>query len=206
MRRYDKVLQLFKLHGSINWRRTLKSLPGNPYGIEFDKSPLPTTTDIIEGKVSLTSVFNEKQSLAILPTSGKYGETLGMPFAHMFRAFGQSLQLPQTALMIIGYGGWDSHLNRLIEDALTNPSFTCIFVDPYPSEWIKRLCRSDHCGRVYYLGGFWGRFEYFASSVLPDLEVLKTELDISKTIRELQKSYREGEKEVEISSDEGDNA
>ncbi len=191
VRRYDKVLQLFKLHGSINWRHSGQSIPGNPYGIEFDNKPLPTHSEIKDKKDDLTNVFGENQSLAILPTSGKYGETLTMPFAHMFRAFGQALQEPQTVLMIIGYGGWDLHLNRIVEDALTNPSFTCAIVDPYPSDWVKRLCYSDHCGRVYYLGGYWGKFEYFASDVLPDMEVLRTELDIAKQRRDLQRTSKE---------------
>lgn len=194
VRRYDKVLHLYKLHGSINWRRSKFGTAGNPYGIVFDNRPLPREVDLLRGKSGnpaspdLEKVLDKGEGLAILPTSGKYGETLAMPFSHMFRAFSQALREPQTVLMIIGYSGWDDHINQLIEDALTNPSFTCVIIDPNPSSWARRLCRADACGRVYCLGGHWGTFEFFALHVLPDLEVLRTELAIAQTLRDLQKS------------------
>jgi len=190
VRRYDKVLQLFKLHGSINWRKTATSAQ-NPYGISFSNAPLPKESDILADisgkKIILSNVFEKGESLEILPTAAKYGESLGMPYAHMFRALGISLREPQTVLFIIGYSGWDLHINQMIEDALTNPSFTCVIVDPIPSDWAQCICRSDYCGRVYCFGGPWGTFEFFASEILPDVEVLKTDLAIAKTIKELKK-------------------
>lgn len=89
--------------------------------------------------------------------------------------------------MIIGYGGWDEHINRLVEDALTNPGFTCVFIDPSPSAWARKLAHADACGRVYCLGGPWGKFENFAQYILPDIEVLNTELKIAKTLRDLRR-------------------
>ena len=189
VRRYDKVVHLYKLHGSTNWRQSSRSPATNPYGITFDGAPLPAAADIAadaSGKL-LDSVFGGDAGLAILPTASKYGESLAMPYAHMFRAFYAALQSPQTVLMVLGYGGWDEHVNRLIEDALSNPSFTCVIVGPTPEAWARRVCRADACGRVFYMGGEWAKFEHFALEVLPDLETLRTEIEVAHTMRDLQK-------------------
>lgn len=198
VRRYDKVLHIYKLHGSINWRRSLIGVQ-NPYGILFDNRPLPTVSEIISdlNKNSsinndlLSRVFGESQSLAIFPTAAKYGESLAMPYAHLFRSMGQTLLEPQTVLFILGYSGWDSHINQMVEDALTNPGFSCVIVDPNPSKWARTLCNADYCGRIYCFGGEWGKFEFFSNQILPDLEVLKTELSVSRTLRDLQRSRKE---------------
>lgn len=190
VRRYDKVLHLYKLHGSINWRRSDGSAQ-NPYGIFFDSQPLPTESQVKANKALLEQTFNEGHSLAILPTAAKFGESLAMPFAHLFRSMGQALRDPQTVLFIIGYSGWDLHINQIIEDALTNPGFVCVIVDPVPSSWGQKLCQADYCGRVYCLGGEWGKFEFFAHHILPDLEVLKTELAVARTLRDLRSTLDE---------------
>ena len=207
VRRYDKVLHLYKLHGSINWRRTQGSVQ-DPYGISFDTRPLPTAEQVRAEKVSegkefqnyFEKAFGKGEGLAILPTAGKFGESLSMPFAHLFRSMGQALREPQTVLFIIGYSGWDRHINQIIEDALTNPGFSCVIVDPVPSQWGQNLCKADYCGRVYCFGGGWGKFEFFAQHILPDLEVLKTELAVSQTLRELRRT-RDGNAESGGNSD-----
>ncbi len=191
VRRYDRVLHLYKLHGSINWRRKDSSTATDPFGIAFDASPIPTRKDILGSrndnpqKLTLSDVFQNDQGLAILPTVAKYGETLTMPFAHLFRAFAQALQESQTVLFVIGYSGWDSHINQIIYDAIANPGFTCVVIDPKPSDWARRICHADACGRVYCLGGEWGTFEFFSRRVLPDLAILRTEMAVARTIRAL---------------------
>lgn len=187
VRRYDKVLQLFKLHGSITWRRSELSA-GNPFGIGFELGPLPSSTAVAAEPALFDQALGKGQRLAILPTAAKYGETLAMPFAHLFRSMGQAFREPQTVLFVLGYSGWDAHINRVIEDALTNPGFTCVLVDPAPSAWAINLTVADYGGRVYCFGGEWGKFEFFAKEVMPDIEVLKTELEIAKTLRQLRRT------------------
>jgi hypothetical protein len=185
VRRYDKFLHLYKLHGSINWRRDETSASA-PYGIVFQSTtPL---RDLARKDDAFSTLLGEGEGLAILPTAGKYGETLAMPYAHLFRAFAHSLAQPQTVLFIIGYSGWDAHVNQIVEDALTNPGFSCVVIDPTPSVWARRLCSADYSGRVYCFGGQWGRFEFFAEHVMPDLEILSTELKVAATLRDLQKA------------------
>jgi hypothetical protein len=186
VRRYHKVVQLYKLHGSINWRRCPLGGALNPYGIRYESGPIPTVDDIKGKKTTLDGVFLDGEGLGILPTANKYGQSLTMPFAHMFRSLGNALLQPQTVLFVIGYGGGDDHINQLIHDALVNPGFTCVVVDPYPSEWAKRLLRADYCQRVYCAAGAWGFFNIFAEHLLPNLETLKTEIDIARTLRELR--------------------
>jgi SIR2-like domain len=187
VRRYDKAVHLYKLHGSVNWRRTVRAAQ-NPFGIEFAAHQVPTMEEWQKDAKVLDDTLGEGEGLAILPTAAKYGESLAMPYAHLFRSLGQSLQQSQTALFVTGYGGWDSHINQVVEDALTNPGFICVFVDPKPSDWALRLCKADHCGRVYCFGGQWGTFEAFSDEVMPDLEALSTDLEVARTLRELQKA------------------
>jgi hypothetical protein len=186
VRRYDKVMHLYKLHGSINWR-TSPLRAGDPFGIYFDSQPLPTEKNVLEDLELLDVVLQDgKSSLGILPVSTKYGESTTMPYAHLFRLMFASLKEPQTVCFIIGYRGWDAHVNRIIEDSLTNPSFNCVIVDPLLSKWAKGLLRADYSGRVYAFEGEWGKFENFSKKVLPDIEMLKTDLLIAKTMRDLQ--------------------
>ena len=113
-----------------------------------------------------------------------------MPFAHLFRSFGQALEQPQTVLFIIGYSGWDAHINQVVQDALTNPGFTCVILGPTTSKWASTLTRADYTGRVYCVAGEWGTFEFFALQVLPDLEVLRTEIAVARTLRELRSTVK----------------
>ncbi|MFI5364305.1 MAG: SIR2 family protein [Candidatus Binatia bacterium] len=206
VRRHDRFLHLYKLHGSITWRRAEASAM-DPFGISCDTAGLPTLDDVREGSVHLRDVLTDLHTgqhvgLGILPTSAKYGETLTMPFSHLFRALGNVLLEPQTACLVIGYSGWDNHLNRLIEDALATPSFTLVIVDPgtKPKEWASLMLRSDHSDRVYWFGGDWARFERFAYELVPDVEQLKTDQDVAKQLREIQRSR--GSQDISAGGDE----
>ncbi len=193
VRRYDKVLHLYKIHGSINWRRVTPNF-GNPYGISYSSTRIPLESEALEKPALIDSILTDEQ-LSILPTSGKYGESITMPYAHLFRSFAQALKSPQTVCFVIGYSGWDSHVNQIIEDALTNPGFVCIIVNPSLTDWSKELLKADCCGRVYAFEGEWGKFEWFATEVLPNVEIMKTDMAIAKTFRELQKYRIDKEKE-----------
>ena len=198
VRRYDKFLHLYKLHGSVDWRKSEIS-PENVHGVTWCGKGLVKESDILEDRATLEQVFaghcapqaastsdSAAIGLAILPTSAKYGESIAMPYAHLFRMFAQATQEPNTVLMVIGYTGWDDHVNRIIEDALTNPSFTLVIVDPALGRWANKMLMSDRCQRVYALLGDWGRFERFAVDILPDVEQLNTQIQVAKQLRELR--------------------
>jgi NAD-dependent SIR2 family protein deacetylase len=192
VRKYDKVLQLYKLHGSVTWMRSVPSTL-EPFGISCRSRSVPSYESIVnsssEQRIStLAGLYPSNCGLAILPTANKYGMSLTMPYAHLFRSLGHALRQPQTVLFSIGYSGSDGHVNQLVEDALSNPGFTCVLIDPLPSEWARRLLAADYSGRVYCFAGDWGRFETFAISLMPDLDILETDLQIAKTLRNLQRT------------------
>ena len=78
VRRYDKAVHLYKLHGSVNWRRTV-SAAQNPFGIQFATHQVPTMEEWQKNAKVLDDTLREGEGLAILPTTAKYGESLAMP-------------------------------------------------------------------------------------------------------------------------------
>jgi hypothetical protein len=110
------------------------------------------------------------RSVLVYPTPAKYGETLGMPYAELFRRFADALVRPQSVLFVVGYGFGDEHVNSIIRQALAVPSFTLVVVDPAPkSEFVSKL-RDQKDQRVWIAEGTTlGKLSGFVRDVLPDL-------------------------------------
>ena len=163
--RFDRVLHLYKLHGSITWRAKQATID-NPYGVESERIDEESATNVL-----------------VYPTPLKYAETLGMPYAELFRRFASSIVRPQSALFVIGYGFGDDHVNTIIRQALALPSFTIVIVDPSPtSEFVAQL-RSQDDRRVWIVEGMGiGTFNGFSTHILPDLR----DEDIRKKVHETQ--------------------
>jgi len=155
--RLDRVVHLYKLHGSVNWVSESPTWD-NPYGVSVQAQP------------------PEGSRILVYPTPAKYGETLGMPYAELFRRFAASVVRPQSTLIVIGYGFGDPHVNTIIRQALAIPSFTLVVVEPSPPDpdpesdrFVARL-RARRDGRLWVLGGkTFGTFKAFVEHVLPDL-------------------------------------
>jgi hypothetical protein len=164
---YENVVQLYKLHGSIDWRRT--------------------SADIVRGRGS------EGEPVLIFPRDSKYQEAFHPPYLDMMSAFQTALREPDTTLFVAGFSFNDSHLAQPVLAALeSNMSFKMLVCDPafLPDEAIKenpilvaaggepansfhkRLLRLADAGdqRIALVHG---RFEDL-SMVLPDL-VAETE-------------------------------
>lgn len=128
VRRFDKFMHLYKLHGSVHWRR------GQRGEVFQAQRSAPATwaewTDMAPESKAQWLGKNGEQAVAVLPTDGKYVSTLGMPYAHLFRAFQQRMEVPQTFLVVVGYGFGDDHINALIDDGMANPSTVVLVVDP----------------------------------------------------------------------------
>ncbi|GIW56561.1 MAG: hypothetical protein KatS3mg082_2965 [Nitrospiraceae bacterium] len=147
--RFDRVLHLYKLHGSITWGAEEPSMT-NPFGVRAEAGA-------------------EGHHLLIYPTPAKYGETLGMPYAELFRRFAAAIVRPQSALITVGYGFGDDHVNAIIQQALGVPSFTLLIVDPNPcSDFVSRL-KKQNDQRVWIADGELGKFSGFVDRLLPDL-------------------------------------
>jgi hypothetical protein len=150
--RLDRVIHLYKLHGSLTWRSQDPSAD-NPYGITIHAQE----TDNID-------------TTLIYPTPAKFGETLGMPYAELFRRFAAAVVRPQSTLIVAGYGFGDDHVNAIIRQALAVPSFTLVVVDPLPtSDFINRLSAQRDQRVWLFKGTTLGCFPAFVSRVLPDL-------------------------------------
>ncbi len=168
--RFDRVLHLYKLHGSITWRANEPTID-NPYGVQskpFD----PAAT----------------KPLLIYPTPAKYGETLGLPYSELFRRFAAALARPQSVLFVIGYGFGDEHVNAIIRQALAVPSFTLVIVDPSPASSFVRKLREQRDRRIWICEGpSIGTLAGFVEHVLPDLRDEDIRKKVLATYRALSK-------------------
>ncbi|RRN03735.1 SIR2 family protein [Bibersteinia trehalosi] len=92
------VFHLYKIHGSVDWIRTEQ-------GIQKRR--------------------NEKQQgepVIIYPSSNKYQTSYESPYLDMVSSFLNAIQQPKTAILCLGFGFNDKHINNAITMALrTNP-------------------------------------------------------------------------------------
>jgi hypothetical protein len=165
--RLDRVLQLYKLHGSINWHSVEQSWT-NPFGIE-------------SRQIAVADV----EAAVIYPTPAKHGDALAMPYAELFRRFAAAVAVPQSALITIGYGFPDEHVNAIIRQALAIPSFTLIVVDPKPESAFVEGLRAQEDQRVWIFSGELGYFERFVRTAVPDLRESEIERKVVETYRAL---------------------
>lgn len=159
----ENVFHLYKLHGSIDWRR-LKS-----------------------GEI-VRSRGTDGEPVLIYPRSSKYQESFEAPYLDMIGALQTALREPDTALVISGFGFNDDHLSRPVLAAVeSNMSLRVIVCDPIflakdslvkndhtisadpntDNKFIKAFFRLAKAGdpRVHLLNG---RFDDLALA-LPDL-------------------------------------
>ncbi len=142
VRRFDKFLQFYKLHGSIHWQPDERGLVRARHR-ELGFAKQYRQADAEQKAALLASPdFEGIGSFGILPTSQKFTKTLDMPYAHLFRLFHARLNQPQTFLLVLGYGFGDDHVTRIIETALMNPSLVLLVVEPNPDSAIVGRIRS----------------------------------------------------------------
>ncbi|HPW56710.1 MAG TPA: SIR2 family protein [Thermoanaerobaculaceae bacterium] len=169
--RFDRVLHLYKLHGSITWRASEPTID-NPYGVQ-----------------SVPFDLKDAKPLLIYPTPAKYGETLGLPYSELFRRFAAALARPQSVLFVIGYGFGDEHVNAIIRQALAVPSFTLVIVDPAPkSQFVTKLDKQKDRRVWVSKGPKLGTLAGFVEHLLPDLRDEEIRKKVLATHRALAKS------------------
>jgi hypothetical protein len=183
VRRFDKFLHLYKLHGSIHW-----NIEGDELRARHP-SLAPYTEyrnlgDAGQKAQQLDALTANTGPIGILPTANKFAQTLSMPFAHLLRSFQIRLSAPQTFLLVLGYGFGDDHVTRIIETALMNPSLVMLVVEPDPkSKTIGRIRQYKELGRrafvltatpdAFATENFkFAAFDDFAKSIMPDVQWL----------------------------------
>ncbi|WP_421913524.1 SIR2 family protein [Mesorhizobium sp.] len=180
----DGYLYLCKLHGSINWVAAkdglypVRELPGPPKAGEGDP-------------------------IIIYPTPAKQGFTLGTPYAELFRQFQERVVREQSVLFVIGYSFSDDHVNNIIYQALSIPTFRLvIFSDPDTDGEIGRLRDLDD-PRIWIVGGKrpdGQQAHYFAPMVddlLPYLPSDRIDVALEKVLAMVGRQPRQGQGETE---------
>lgn len=172
--RVDRVLHLYKLHGSINWLKVQRTRT-NIWGIK-------------QG----TPGEEQYGDLMIYPSPLKEGEILGYPYSEMFRHFSFSIHKPQSVLFAIGYSFNDNHINQLIYQSFSIPSFRLVIITPEipgnNSNELNRIVSKVKSDRVVvitgaeerdgeYISGA-GTFQGFTQDWMPDVQ----ELDVEKKV------------------------
>ena len=115
--RADSALYLHKVHGSLNWKSRL----GGASGV--------TTLEVIQVEEGSASV---DEPVLIYPTTAKEGDSLSYPYSDLMRLLSDAVQQNDTAVVTIGYGYGDPHINRILLRSLAiNPAINVLAADPY---------------------------------------------------------------------------
>ncbi|MCB1935501.1 MAG: SIR2 family protein [Nitrosomonas sp.] len=200
VRRFDKFLHFYKLHGSIHWRIVNDEIIArrediSGYATYRSMSEQDKAAELVKAEFA-----HSHKEFGILPTSNKFIQTLDMPYAHLFRLFNVRLSAPQTFLLVLGYGFGDDHVTRIIETALMNPALIMLVVEPNPeSPTIKRIREYKELGKRAFVltptkEAFeaepfkYATFDDFAKSVMPDVQWLDDFLRLRRFEKQLQKN------------------
>ena len=177
--RAEKVLRYYKIHGSLSWV-SVPAANANTYGIK---------------EVALNENFepNTDKQLMIYPCVSKKTFTLDLPYSELFRQFSQAINQPQSVLICLGYSFYDEHVNDIIYQALSNPSFTLIIAnynDKGNEGEIKRLANlNDNRIRIIdATDANQSTFVGFVKNIMPDLYEEEEQAIVLKTISELYSS------------------
>lgn len=182
--RIEKVLKYFKIHGSLSWINREPS-ENCVYGIE-------------EVPIDILRENNNFENLMIYPTTSKKTYTLDYPYSELLRQFSNSIVTPQSVLITFGYSFCDEHINDLIYQALTIPSFTLIIIDfmgTEGSEEIKRLKELNDPRVIIIQGKQFGSFPFFVKNLMPDLIEIDNNVKIAETLQKILGEEKKEQKE-----------
>ncbi|TLS35298.1 SIR2 family protein [Pseudalkalibacillus caeni] len=93
----DKVVHLFKIHGSIDWQK-------NDYG------------DVIKSQ----GANEQNLPLMIYPRRAKFEQSYENPYFDLFSRFQLELRKNNTLLIVIGFSFADKHIKSIVKNALLN--------------------------------------------------------------------------------------
>ena len=122
----ENYTRLWKLHGSVTWRK-----------------------ETIDGRVRVVRGSPDQSGEMILPSFQKYDESRQQPYASFTDRLSRFLESDDALLVICGFGFGDQHINNLIFAALENRPRTHVYalqyVDPDPdADLAKRAHKLDN--------------------------------------------------------------
>ena len=127
----DGFVYLCKLHGSVSWT-------------EDDHGLFPIREELTGKRPGKVMIY---------PTPAKQNASLASPYADLFREFQLRIVREQSVLITVGYAFGDEHLNNIIYQALTIPTFRLImFFAPGAGGEIAKL-RALGDPRIWIIGG-----------------------------------------------------
>jgi hypothetical protein len=127
----DSLVYFAKLHGSVSWESR-------------DDGLFP----VVETAPQLI----KNDHLLIYPTPAKQNASFAAPYSDMFREFQTRVARDQSVLITVGYSFSDEHVNNIIFQALTIPTFRLVaFVDPNANAMITKL-RALNDPRIWIVG------------------------------------------------------
>lgn len=168
----DGFLYLCKLHGSISWVEETSGL----FPIRELQGVAP----------------KEAERVLIYPTPAKQNATFASPYSDLFREFQSRIVREQSVLFVLGYSFSDQHVNNIIFQALTIPTFRLVSFVPLESEGVVSQLRALNDPRIWLIGGDGpvdGRkahyFDTIIEKFLPEPPGAKVDTAIESVLRQL---------------------
>ncbi len=168
----DSFIYLCKLHGSINWIEEGGSL--------FPIREVPTIT------------ATKGRRVMIYPTPMKQNASFGSPYSDLFREFQGRIVREQSVLFVVGYSFSDEHVNNLIFQALTVPTFRLVAFLPPNAPGVAQKLRSLHDPRIWLIGGAGPTdgtkahyFDTFIEKFMPESPSDKVDTAVKKVLQDL---------------------
>lgn len=161
----DGFVHFCKLHGSVNWTEE----EGGLFPIRESHAPLDPYTDRV----------------MIYPTPSKQTVSFGSPYSDMFREFQRQVVQDQSVLVIMGFSFGDEHVNNIIFQGLTLPSFRLIaFIDPETNDVTRELAALGD-PRIWFVWGDGkqvGKKAHYFDGIVNHLMPTSTDQKIDQTI------------------------
>lgn len=107
----DSFIYLFKMHGSVNWA---------------ESGDTQKLFKIQEFQNADFNYLKSQANLMIYPSPIKQNASLGTPYSDLFREFQRRISQNQSVLVTMGYSFSDEHINNLIYQSLTIPTFRLV--------------------------------------------------------------------------------
>ncbi|WP_347069854.1 SIR2 family protein [Flavobacterium sp. WV_118_3] len=108
----DSFIYLFKIHGSVNW-------------VEVEETNKLFKIEELQN-TDFEYLKSKKHNFMIYPSPIKQNASLGSPYSDLFREFQKRITQNQSILITMGYSFSDEHINNLIYQALTIPTFRLV--------------------------------------------------------------------------------
>lgn len=193
--RVEKVIKYFKLHGSLTWIHEDINA-NNIYGLRelpIEQVRQKLKNEDLQEHENGGLISSDVGDMIIYPTSYKKGYTLDFPYSELFRQFASTITQPQSVLFCVGYSFFDEHINDIIYQALSIPSFTLIIIDLRGNEKINKLRELNDPRIIILEGEYLGDFGVFADEMMPNFHELDIEEKVSDTLNKIYSVREDGD-------------